>query len=432
MNNINQNNNTRPLPESTISKLPTWRDLARDNQKLPEGDWFLWMILAGRGFGKTRTGAESVMQLVESGKYKRIAIIGKTVQEVRDIMVEGQSGLLSTCYTSDSPEMYDEDGDLQQRKDVRFYPSKKKIIWKNGARGYVIGADNYESLRGLQFDLVWVDEFAKFKNPSAVWDQILFTLRLGSDPKCIMTTTPKPIPILKELLEKPTTNLTNGSTFENSGNLSARFIETMEATFVNTSTGDQELFGKLLFEKQNTVWNKDSIQYKSVQRNDMQRVVIGVDPSVSCSESSDETGIIVAGLGEDDNMYVLEDLSGKYTPQEWARVVCDAYSTYGASKIVAETNNGGDLVKAMLTTIRPNIPFKSMKAIKGKVARAEPISLLYESKKVFHAKRFKELEGQMCDLSYNEKPKVSPDRVDALVWALNDVKEKNDYHISCI
>ena len=420
MNNINSTN--------TYS---AWDEIARDNQKIPEGDWNLWMILAGRGFGKTRTGAESVMKLVQTGEYKRIAIIGKNVKEVRDIMIEGQSGILSTSYASNTPETYD-DGEFQTKRNCKYYPSKKQIVWENGARAYIVGADNYESLRGLQFDLVWVDEFAKFKDPEAVWDQIMFTLRLGENPRCIMTTTPKPLSILRNLSEHPKTYMTKGSTFENSINLSARFLDTMQATYVNTQIGDQELFGEILLTDQNTLWKKENIIYKEIDRGRIERVVIGVDPAVTNSDSSDETGIIVAGLGYDGNMYVLDDLSGKYTVQDWAKVVGRAYMDYEASCVVAETNNGGDLVREMLKTVYPYIPFKETKAIKGKVARAEPIAMLYESNMIFHSKRFKDLEDQMCSLSYKEKIKKSPDRVDALVWAIGNIKERNICSISSI
>ena len=409
-----------------------WSDIARNNQKIPAGDWSLWMILAGRGFGKTRTGAESVMQMVLSGEYKRIAIIGKNLKEARDIMIEGPSGILSTAYLSTTHCEY-QDGEASPVQNVlKYYPSKRQVQFENGAKAYILGADNYDSLRGLQFDLIWVDEFAKFHDHEESWNQIMFTLRLGKAPRCIMTTTPKPLTILKELSEKKTTHLTQGTTFENSKNLSARFVETMHATYMNTRLGDQELLGEITLDQQNTVWKKENIVYKDIDHDALDRIVIGVDPSVSCSETSDETGIVVAGVGFDNNIYILEDLSGKYSPPEWAKIICRAYKDYGASKIVAETNNGGDLVREMLTTIYPYIPFKETKAIKGKIARAEPIALLYEARKIFHTKRFKELEDQMCSMSYDEKLKSSPDRVDALVWAVGAVKGGRDCVASII
>ncbi|MDR2075215.1 MAG: terminase family protein [Holosporales bacterium] len=391
-----------------------WDDIARENQKLPEGNWFLWMILAGRGFGKTRTGAETVMKLVESGEYKNIAIIGKNLHEARGIMVEGSSGLMSTflstsCY-------------------MTYYPSKRQITWKNGAKATIIGADNYESMRGYQFDLIWVDEFAKFKKTKDVWDQILFTLRLGKNPRCIMTTTPKPLQVLIELSMNVFTHLTRGSTFENSENLSARFVETMKATYVNTTIGKQELFGEIVINNDNCLWKNENIQYKEVDRNSLRRVVIGVDPAVTSNENSDETGIIVAGLGNDDKIYVLDDLSGKYKPNEWAKVISKAYIDYGANRVVAEVNNGGDLVEGMLRNISKYIPYSYVRAIRGKTARAEPVALLYESSNAFHTKKFEFLEKQMLSMLHDTDEEGGggsenqhDDRVDALVWAVTEL-----------
>lgn len=389
-----------------------WNDIARQNQKIPDGNWFLWMILAGRGFGKTRTGAESIMQLVDSGEYKNIAVIGKTLGEARSIMVEGQSGLMSTSLAIDN---------------LAYYPSKRQIIWKNGARATVIGADNYESMRGYQFDLVWVDEFAKFKNPRDVWEQILFTLRLGDNPKCIMTTTPKPLKILSELSKSSFTYLTKGSTFENGANLAARFIETMKASYVNTRIGKQELFGEIISNDDNALWKRDSIQYKEIPRNYLKRTVIGVDPAVTSNEESDETGIIVAGMGYDGKIYIMDDLSGRYKPPEWAKIIAAAYQNYDACRVVAEVNNGGDLVEGMIRNVSKYISYSSVRAIKGKVSRAEPVALLYESSNVFHTRKLLGLEEQMYGMSYDSESAVRKhdDRVDALVWAVTELTGKS-------
>ncbi|MDR1476120.1 MAG: terminase family protein [Holosporales bacterium] len=412
--------------------LPSWNDIARDKQKMPQDDWWLWMILAGRGFGKTRTGAESTIALVNAGNYKKIAIIGKTIKEAKDIMIEGQSGLLSTTIAQKMFQNAEYEGDNSGIIPFKYFSSKKQIIWKNGAKAYLFGGDDYDSIRGYQFDLIWIDEYAKFNNPDLLWEQVLFTLRLGEDPKCIMTTTPKAIQILKDLSDDKTIHLTYGSTFENKTNLSARFVENMEAKYLTTKIGRQELFGELILEKENTVWKRENIIYRPIEYDCLSRIVIGIDPAVSCGENSDETGIIVAGIGFDDKIYILDDLSGRYKPPEWAKIVCRAYKDYGVCRIIAETNNGGDLVREMLTTIYPNIPFKSTRAIKGKISRAEPISLLYESNRVFHIKEFYELEKQMCELSYDDKMKRSPDRVDALVWAISELKEREEYFVSLI
>jgi phage terminase large subunit-like protein len=420
------------VKSNSYDECSDWNSIARDKQKLPSGSWCLWLILAGRGFGKTRTGAESIMNLINSGMYRKIAIIGKTVKEAKDIMVDGPSGLLSTTI---SKKMFQNIGEGLNDSNImkfKYYTSRKQIIWENGAIAHIFGGDNYDALRGYQFDLMWVDEFAKFKNPDLFWEQVLFTLRLGKEPRCIMTTTPRPIQILKDLSEDETTHLTYGSTFENKANLSAKFIGTMEAKYLSTRIGRQELFGEIILEKRNTVWKKENIIYRNINHNCLSKIVIGIDPAVSCNEHSDETGIIVAGSGYDDRIYILEDLSGKYTPSEWAKIVCRSYKDCDVGHVVAETNNGGDLVREMLTTIYPNIPFKSIKAIKGKIARAEPIALLYESKRIFHVREFYELEKQMCNLSYDNRLKHSPDRVDALVWAVSELKERDDCNVSLI
>jgi phage terminase large subunit-like protein len=409
------------------NRMPSWHDMARNEQKIPPGNWYLWMLLAGRGFGKTRTGAESIMELVNSGQYKRIGIIGKSICEAKDIMVDGQSGLLSTTIADKVFQNAENNITDESLLKFKYYPSKNQIAWENGARAYILGADNFEKLRGYQFDLIWIDEFAKYKYPNAFWEQVLFTLRLGDNPRCIITTTPKPLKILKKLSEANYTYLTKGSTFANAKNLSPRFIETMKEMYQNTRVGKQELEGEILMKKENTVWQKENIIYRDINRNHLSRIVIGVDPAVSVGENADETGIIVAGLGYDDKIYVLDDLSGKYKPPEWAKIVCRACHDYHAGRIVAETNNGGDLVGEMLMTVYPNAPYKQIRAIKGKIARAEPVALLYESNRVFHKKEFMELEEQMCELSYDDdKNKGSPDRVDALVWAISELKNIRD------
>lgn len=404
------------------NEIKDWHEIARKEQLIPK-DWrWIWLILAGRGFGKTRTGAETIMEMVNSGKYKHIAIIGRTIEEARDVMVEGISGLLSTTIAQKmfhNEENKIEDPDILKFK---FYRSKNVIIWENGARAYLLSGNNYQKLRGYQFDLVWLDEFAKYKFPEKLWEQVLFTLRIGEDPKCIITTTPKPLRILKRLTELNDVCVTNGSTFDNKENLSKRFLQIMQDYYANTWVGKQELDGILLMDKENTVWKRKDIVYKEIDRNALSRVVIGVDPAVSSKEDSDETGIIVAGLGYDEKFYVLDDLSGKYSPSQWAKIVCRACHDYKAGKIIAETNNGGDFVGEVLRAAEANVPFKQTKALKGKISRAEPISMLYESNRVYHTKEFLELEEQMCDMSYDEPNSKSPDRVDALVWAINELK----------
>ena len=413
--------------------IKSWSEIARKEQIMPkDNDRWLWLILAGRGFGKTRTGSETVMDAANSGIYKHIGLIGKTLNETRDVMVEGTSGLLSTTIAQKLTNSIEHNTTDPFISNFKYYKSLNKIKWQNGAIAYLLSGDNYEKLRGYQFDFVWIDEFAKYKNPREFWKQILFTLRLGNNPKAIITTTPKPIKILKELSESNFTHLTRGSTFDNKDNLSPKFIETMIQIYKGTRLGKQELEGEITLEKENTLWKRHNIRYKWIDERNLSRVVIGIDPAVTSGENSDETGIIIAGTGYDELIYIIEDLSGKFKPPEWAKIACRAVYDFRASCIVAETNNGGDLVREMIRSIDPNIPFKATHAIKGKVARAEPISMLYESNRVFHIKEFTELENQMCDLSYDEKLDYSPDRVDALVWAVSTLKERESYNISTI
>ena len=402
--------------ETDSNEVLLWNDIARDKQKLPKGNWFIWLILAGRGFGKTRTGAESVMQLIYSYNYKSIGLIGKSINETKQIMIEGQSGILSTTFAKF----------LNKSKDnlkFKYYSSKKQIEWNNGAIIYMLSGDKPNSIRGFQFDLVWIDEFAKFFSPSELLQQVFFSLRLGNDPKCIITTTPKPLKILKELSEDKLVYVTNGSTFENEKYLSKQFLNLVKMKYNNTSIGRQELLGELIMENENALWKKHNIQYKKIELNYLEKIVIGIDPAVTSNKNSDETGIIVAGIGVDNNIYIIDDLSGKYTGHEWAKIVVRASIDYKVDYVVVETNNGGDLVIENLRSIDILIPIRKVHAVKGKVARAEPISILYENNRVFHFKEFCELEEQMCNMSYdNEKEKYSPDRVDALVWAISELR----------
>lgn len=395
-----------------------WHDIARTKQRLPKGDWLVWLVMAGRGFGKTRTGAETVMQLVESGKYRSIAIVGKTLHEARHIMVEGQSGIMSTA--------------LSANGNVTYYPSKRELVWANGAKAVLIGGDNYESIRGMQFDFVWIDEFAKFEKPAEVWEQVMLSLRIGEDPRCMITTTPKNRPIIRQLAEAKFCYVTNGTTYENKDNLSSKFLERIEELMQDTNFARQELYGEIVDDLNNLVWAKDSIKYKEVQPTMLNRIIIAVDPAVSNNTKSDETGIIIAGEGCDGNIYVLDDLSGKYNTSEWAEVVANAYHTYGASRVVAEVNNGGDMVENVMRNKCRYIPFSSVRAVKGKIARAEPVALLYSASKVFHVRKFAALEKQMLSTSYDNDKKQHDDRVDALVWGITELTNKTEANAQII
>lgn len=394
-----------------------WETQARENQRVPKGNWRAWLILAGRGFGKTRTGAETLRQWVESGEVRRIALIGATEGEVRDVMVEGMSGLLAVHPPHEQP---------------RYEPSKRRITWPNGAIATLFSAENYEQLRGPQFDCAWIDELCKLKYAEKVWDQLNFSLRLGKDPKVILTTTPRPIPLLKELLKGETKGdvyVTRGSTFENIDNLSGSFISYVEQKYKGTKIGKQELYGQVLDSAEGALWTQDLATANSLHRAEIPellRVIVAIDPAVTSNENSDETGIIVAGKDDKGHAYILDDVSGKYSPNGWAELAVETYDKYQADAIVAEVNQGGDLVESIVESVAKGqgkiIPYRGIHATRGKVLRAEPVVALYEQRRVHHLKtrRLEKLEEQMS--TYVPKGRGhSPDRIDALVWAVTEL-----------
>ncbi|MDR1208551.1 MAG: terminase family protein [Holosporales bacterium] len=382
-----------------------WSQNARDNQRLPDGNWKNWMILAGRGFGKTRTGAESVRQLVADKGFNRIALIGQTIDETRSVMVEGVSGILS-IYPPDAPNF------------PVFEYSKRRIRWPNGAIAQLFGADRYDCLRGPQFDLAWIDEFAKFRYPERLYEQLMFSLRLGDFPRCIITTTPRANPFLKDLIDEKTTVTTYGTTFDNAKNLPKSFLDYVQKKYGNSTLGRQELYAELLLDNKKALWQRPNIRYKTP--HELSRIIIAVDPAVTYNASSDETGIIVAGRDADGVAFVLEDVSGQYHPHAWGQLVVEKFHHYGADRIVAEVNQGGDLVEEVIRSFDPVIPYSGVRATRGKFVRAEPISALYEQNRVFHTQVFNKLEEQMCNFVPGECGK-SPDRMDALVWGMTEL-----------
>jgi phage terminase large subunit-like protein len=387
-----------------------WDLNARANQRPPDGKWRTWMILAGRGFGKTRTGAETLRQWIKEGKCKRIALVGGSLHEVRSVMVEGESGLLNVHPAQERP---------------LYIPSKRLIKWSNGTVAQFFGAEAYEQLRGPQFDCAWIDELAKFRKAEEVWQQLQLCLRLGDNPRCILTTTPRPTKLMKELIASPDVVITKGSTFDNVANLAPTYIEQIRKQFLNTRLGAQELYAEMLTETAGALWQRSMIQYQQptydeANRPELERIVIAIDPATTTHDHSDETGIIVAGIDINRQAYVLEDHSGKLSPNDWGRRVVDCYYRLKADRIVVEVNKGGDLVENVLKSIDPTIPLKSVRATRGKYTRAEPIAALYEQSRVFHAQPFTLMEQQICDYIPGLTSK-SPDRMDALVWALTEL-----------
>lgn len=393
-----------------FKKKYSWFENARPNQLPPDGFWKTWLILAGRGFGKTRTGSETLRSWVETGQVKRIALVGGSLHEVRSVMVEGESGILNAHPPKDRP---------------LYIPSQRLIKWPNGAIAQFFGAEAYEQLRGPQFDCAWVDELAKFRRAEDIWQQLQLCLRLGDNPKCIITTTPRPTKLMKELLNSPDVVITRGSTFDNAANLAPSYLEQIRKQFINTRLGAQELYAEMLTETAGALWQRSMIQYQQPTyspegRLELERIVIAVDPATTTHDHSDETGIVVAGIDVSKQAYILEDLSGKLSPHDWGRRVVDSYYRLKADRIVVEINKGGDLVENVLKSIDPTIPLKSVRATRGKYTRAEPIAALYEQHRVFHATPLSTLEQQICDYIPGITAK-SPDRMDALVWALTEL-----------
>jgi len=382
-----------------------WPKMARPNQLPPEGNWGQWLILAGRGFGKTRTGAETIRSWVKKGTHKRIALIGQTIDEVRSVMIEGESGLLNVHPNHERP---------------RFEPANKRLVWPNGAVAGLYGADNYEKLRGPQFDLAWIDELAKFRHPNKLWEQLMLGLRLGESPRTIITTTPRPISLIQDLLQDPATVTTRGTTFDNQHNLAKTFVQQIVKQFEGTKLGAQELYAQILTDRQGALWKRSMIHHHAPQETEWHRLVIAVDPATTHHEHSDETGIVVAALDSNHQAYVLDDLSGRYSPSEWGHRVVEAYHHYKADRIVAEVNKGGDMVESIVRSIEPAVSYRAVHATRSKATRAEPIAALYEQGRVYHTKLLDTLETQLCEYIPGITPK-SPDRLDALVWALTDL-----------
>lgn len=391
-----------------------WEFLARPEQLPPPGDWRTWLFLAGRGAGKTRSGAEWARGCVKAG-YGRIALIAPTAADARDVMVEGTSGILSVSW------QHDRDHAGRVIGLPTYEPSKRRLTWGNGAIATLFSAEEPERLRGPQHDAIWADELAAWKDAQDAWDMAMFGLRLGDDPKCMVSTTPKPIPILRALLRDPTTVISRATTYANRANLAGAFLDQIVRKYEGTRLGRQELEGELLEEAEGALWNREMIEKARLKGPlpQMRRIVVAVDPAVTAKAESNLTGIVAAGLGVDGRGYVLADASGRLSPDGWARKAIAQYDALKADRVVAEGNQGGDLVRHTIQSVRPNVPVTIVHASRGKQARAEPVAALYEQGRVSHAAPFAELEDQMCTWEpLGDPPPPSPDRIDALVWAL--------------
>jgi phage terminase large subunit-like protein len=402
------------LSRSQAKKLTDdWSFWAWDAQVPPEAEWRIWLLIAGRGFGKTRAGAEFVQARVKARMARRMALVAPTAADARNVMVEGESGILAVSADADRP---------------LYEPSKRRLTWPNGAVATLFSADEPERLRGPQHDAAWCDEVGSWRYPAA-WDMLMFGLRLGSDPRVIVTTTPRPTSLIRGLLADQKVAVTRGTTYENRGNLAPAFLTRIVGKYQGTRLGRQELDAELLDDMPGSLWNRGIIEAcRSAALPALERIVVAIDPAVSAADDADETGIVVAGRDSLRRGWVLADASGRYTPAEWAKAAIAAYRAHSADRIVAEVNNGGDMVEATLRVVDPDIPFSAVHAARGKITRAEPVAALYEQGRVHHCGAFAHLEDQMCAFArgpggdFDSKAAgYSPDRVDALVWALTDL-----------
>jgi predicted phage terminase large subunit-like protein len=380
-------------------QAPRWADMRRPNQAPPEGDWRTWLVLAGRGWGKTRVGAEWVRESAQSFEF--VNVIAPTADDARDVMIEGESGILRICPDRERP---------------TYLPSKRRLEWPNGATTLIFTADEPERLRGKQHMRLWADEIAAWRYPDA-WDQAMMGLRLGHDPRAVATTTPKPVRIVRDLLASPTTALTRA-------NLAPAFLEKIVSKYEGTRLGRQELQGELLDDVPGALWSRTQLDALRVaQAPDLARVVVAIDPAATSGDDADETGIIVAGKGVDGHGYVLRDLTCRLSPDGWARRAVAAYRDYRADRIVAEVNNGGEMVELTVRTVDRQASYKAVHASRGKRTRAEPIAALYEQKRIHHVGGLPDLEDQQCSFTPDGYD-GNDDRVDALVWALSELMLK--------
>ncbi|RIY01283.1 ATP-binding protein [Aureimonas flava] len=396
--------------------LPPWALCARPAQLPPPGDWRQWLLIGGRGSGKTRAGAEWVraMALGEAplaGRvHGRIALVAETLGDAREVMVEGESGLRALDYAT---------------RPV-FEASRRRLVFANGAVAQVFSSEDPDALRGYQFDAAWGDELAKWTHAQDCFDNLQLALRLGEHPRMLLTTTPRAVPILKRLTAEEATAVTRMRTAENAGNLAAGFVTAMEARYGGSRLARQELDGEMIEAREDALFDRASIDRLRVRAApDLSRIVVAVDPPASSGRTSDACGIVAAGLAPDGTIYVLADRSRRgLKPPEWAAAAVSLYRELEADRIVAEVNQGGEMVEAVLRTVAPEVPVSAVRATRGKWVRAEPVAALYEQGRVRHAGGFAELEDELCDFGPNGLSNGrSPDRLDAMVWAVTALSQ---------
>jgi phage terminase large subunit-like protein len=393
-----------------------WGFWARTNQLAPQWDWSVWLILAGRGFGKTRCGAEQVRLWVKNGS-EYVNLIAATADDLRDVMVEGESGILAVCPKDERP---------------HYYPSRRCLEWPNGAKSLLFTAEEPDRLRGKQHTGLWCDELAAWRYDQESWDQAMFGLRLGKLPQVVVTTTPRPTKLVRQLIADKGTAVTRGTTYENRSNLAPAFYSKIITRYEGTRLGRQELNAEVLDDNPNALWKRSNIDANRVNKAPpLTRIVVAIDPAVTSNPDSDETGIVVCAHDGrwPQHFYVLDDLSTIATPDEWAKIAINAYENHQADRIIAETNNGGDMVETVIRHQNANVSYSKVTASRGKTIRAEPIAALYEQNRVHHVGSLPKLEDQMCDWNPQDEKQDSPDRMDALVWALTELASGSDNYL---
>ena len=384
----------------------------------PDGDWSTWVIRAGRGFGKTRAGSGWVQERAEEHAGRWIALVARTPADAREYMVEGPGGFLRN---------------VPEAKRPLYEPSKRRLTWPNSSWATIYSDEEPDQLRGFSGDTAWLDEIAKFKHPRETWDNLQFGMReaSGDRPRRLITTTPRPLKLLRDIEAHAGTVTVIGSSYENRANLDPTWFAETLAQYEGTRHGRQEIHAEILEEAEGALWTRALIEKHRDKAYpiDLVRVVVAIDPAVTSNEQSDETGIIVAGLGADKRGYVLADFSDRMKPAQWAEKALKAYKRFEADRIVGEVNNGGEMVEHTIRTQAngTHFGFKALHASRGKQARAEPVAALYEQGKVTHVGGFDELEDQMVTWEPLGTER-SPDRVDALVWALTELMVKPDRH----
>ena len=385
-----------------------WTINARESQLVPPGDWTVWLIKTGRGWGKTRTGAETMRIWKE--EMPIIHFIGATAGDARDVMIEGESGILQASPPWDMP---------------KYEPSKRRVTWSNGAKAIIFSADEPDRLRGPQCYASWCDELAAWRYGEDTWDNMMMGLRLGQHPRVIATTTPRPTKMIKDLIKDPTVHITSGTTYENINNLAPAFLNTIIKKYEGTRLGRQELMAEVLDDIEGALWTNKLIEACRVKKHPpLTRICVAIDPSVTSKEDSDECGIMVGGIAENEEVYIFEDLSDILSPLAWAGRAIDAYHKYRADRAVAEVNNGGDLVETVIHQIDKTVSYKDVWASRGKVTRAEPIQAMYEQGRIHHVGYLPKLEDEMT--TWVPKEGKSPNRIDAMVWLCTELTDENN------